>query len=78
MSLFLANGICAICCVRISNTTREPDRRLAKHDQILQKALSLLSLFDAMPFLAFPHFVARARFCVTGPEKRKRNRAKEW
>ena len=36
-----------------------------------------LSLFDAVPFLAFPHFVAPRPFCVIGPEKEKRNRAKE-
>jgi hypothetical protein len=37
---------------------RELDRPLAKRDQILQTVLGSLFLFDAVPFLAFPHFVA--------------------
>ena len=56
---------------------RELDRPLAKRDQILQMVLGSLSLFDAVPFLAFPHFVAPRPFCVIGPEKEKRNRANE-
>jgi hypothetical protein len=56
---------------------RELDRPLAKRDQILRRVLRILSLFDAVPFLAFPHFVAPRPFCVIGPEKEKRNRAKE-
>jgi hypothetical protein len=35
---------------------RELDRPLAKRDQILQRVLGSLSLFDAVPFLAVPHF----------------------
>jgi hypothetical protein len=49
---------------------------MAKRDQTLQRVLGSL-LFDAVPFLAFPHFVAPRPFCVIGPEKEKRNRAKE-
>jgi hypothetical protein len=35
---------------------------MAKRDHILQTVLGRLSLFDAVPFLAFPHFVAPRPF----------------
>ena len=52
---------------------RELDRPLAKRDQILQRVLGSLSLFDAVPFLAF---VAPRPFCVIGPEKEKKKQGK--
>jgi hypothetical protein len=55
---------------------RELDRPLAKRDQILQRVLGSLSLFDAVPFLAFPHFVAPRPFCVIGPQKGEKKQSK--
>ena len=61
---------------------RELNRPPAKHDQILQRVLRSLSLFDAAPFLAFPHLALQSaldlilrRSCPEHPQDQHRGEA---